>query len=192
MSGALVVDTTHCISWDPTTRVLTCGFFNKAAAFADGRVSHAHYALDTSPTPPASGLLMARALALLRYTVAFHFNEALTKAVLISQPSLLSCAHFDCRFPRMSNARTCRSTEAMHACPRPPHLSLILHACTRPPHSSLICPTCPADSVCQCPACMPVSHCPRTSCKLVSHTDRAAAPADVSQATATRIFRGDA
>jgi hypothetical protein len=96
MSGVLVADTTHCVSWDPTTRVLTCSFHSKAAVFPDGRVSDADFALDTSPTPRASGLVLARAVSLLRYSVAFHFNEALTKAVVIAHPSLLSCASDPC------------------------------------------------------------------------------------------------
>jgi len=77
---------THCESWDATTRVLSCSFAGQTTIFADGSISDPN----TSPAPRLSGLFTLRVANLMRYGVEFHFNEALTKASVLTKPVVMS------------------------------------------------------------------------------------------------------
>ena len=90
MSGVLLGDLTYCTSWDSTTRILRCTFYDKTTIFPDGSISRAERALDTSPTPPLSGIGAFRLFSFLHYAVDFHFNEQLTKATVVARPMLFS------------------------------------------------------------------------------------------------------
>lgn len=71
----ILMDTSHCQSWDPVARTLVCDF-SRAGVYGSG----VNVDTQTSPAPPVRSAVVMRIMAVLRYSVSFQFNEQLTEA----------------------------------------------------------------------------------------------------------------